>query len=140
MVKSPNEVDRQVGSRVRTRRMLLGMSQEKLADALGITFQQVQKYEKGTNRISASRLEQIARSLSVTIAHLYGDPAPPDAGHGGFSEGSQGGYDADIMTVDALKLLRAYREIKDPKIRRKLVEFAQTLGGFGGHPADERSE
>jgi transcriptional regulator with XRE-family HTH domain len=67
MIKAPNDVDRQVGSRVRMRRMLIGMSQEKLGDALGLTFQQVQKYEKGTNRISASRLQHIARVLGVSI-------------------------------------------------------------------------
>ena len=140
MKKSPNPIDRHVGSRVRMRRMLIGLSQEKLGDALDLTFQQVQKYEKGTNRISASRLQQIAISLGVSIAHLYGDPAPADAGQGGFAESPQGGYDADIMTADALKLLRAYREIKDPKVRRKLVELAQTLCGSGAGLPDERSE
>ena len=121
--------------------MLIGMSQEKLGDALGITFQQVQKYEKGTNRISASRLQQTAKALGVTIAHLYGgDPAPTEPGQAGFAENPQGGYDADVMTADALRLLRAYRDIKDPKVRRKLVELAQTLSGSGEPAPDERSE
>src|SRR5881275_2230640 len=73
--KAPNHVDRHVGSRVRLRRMLLGLSQEKLGEALGLTFQQVQKYEKGTNRIGASRLQQIAQILQVPVAFLF-DGAP----------------------------------------------------------------
>src|ERR1700678_1752014 len=81
--KAPNPIDKHVGSRVRMRRMMLGMSQEKLGDALGLTFQQVQKYEKGTNRIGASRLQQISHILQVPVAfffegapHLAGTPGP----------------------------------------------------------------
>jgi transcriptional regulator with XRE-family HTH domain len=128
MIKAPNDVDRQVGSRVRMRRMLIGMSQEKLGDALGLTFQQVQKYEKGTNRISASRLQQIASVLGVTIDFLYGEPGRAEQAPGGFSEMSDAsGYEADLLTADALKLLRAYREIKDRKVRRRLLDLAQAL-------------
>ena len=75
MKKAPNPIDRHVGSRVRMRRMMLGMSQEKLGDALGLTFQQVQKYEKGTNRIGASRLQQISNSLQVPVSFFF-DGAP----------------------------------------------------------------
>src|SRR5436853_4963170 len=76
--KAPNPIDKHVGSRVRMRRMMLGMSQEKLGDALGLTFQQVQKYEKGTNRIGASRLQQISLILQVPISFFFeGAPAPP---------------------------------------------------------------
>lgn len=138
MIKAPNDVDRQVGSRVRMRRMLIGMSQEKLGDALGLTFQQVQKYEKGTNRISASRLQQIAHVLGVSIDFLYGGgTAKPEAADG-FAEAPSAGYDAELLTSDSLKLLRAYREIKDRKVRRRLVDLAQALvdRGDGG---DERS-
>ena len=136
MIKAPNDVDRQVGSRVRMRRMLIGMSQEKLGDALGLTFQQVQKYEKGTNRISASRLQQIAQVLGVSIDFLYGDIAGKPEPQAGFGEG---GYDADLLTSDSLKLLRAYREIKDRKVRRRLVDLAQALAGRSGDEPDERS-
>jgi transcriptional regulator with XRE-family HTH domain len=138
MIKAPNDVDRHVGSRVRMRRMLIGMSQEKLGDALGLTFQQVQKYEKGTNRISASRLQQIAQVLGVTIDFLYGETANGDM-QGGFAEPASGGYDAELLTADSLKLLRAYREIKDRKVRRRLVDLAQALAGQVGDVPDERS-
>ena len=92
MKKIPNPIDRHVGSRVRMRRVMLGMSQEKLGDALGLTFQQVQKYEKGTNRIGASRLQQISRTLDVPPAFFFeGAPsfeamAKPEPGQMGFSE------------------------------------------------------
>ena len=126
MIKAPNDVDRQVGSRVRMRRMLIGMSQEKLGDALGLTFQQVQKYEKGTNRISASRLQQIAHVLGVSIDFLYGGGASQPE-RDGLREAPSPAYDAELLTSDGLKLLRAYREIKDRKVRRRLVELAQAL-------------
>src|SRR5712671_5490238 len=83
--KAPNPVDRHVGSRVRMRRMMLSMSQEKLGDALGLTFQQVQKYEKGTNRIGASRLQQISNILQVPVEFLF-DGAPSMPGHSGMGE------------------------------------------------------
>ena len=89
MIKMPNPIDMHVGSRVRMRRILIGMSQEKLGDALGLTFQQVQKYEKGTNRIGASRLQQIAKALDVVPSFFFdGMPAPEDrpAGAPGFAE------------------------------------------------------
>ncbi len=140
MIKAPNDVDRQVGSRVRMRRMLIGMSQEKLGDALGLTFQQVQKYEKGTNRISASRLQQIAQVLGVSIDFLYGgDAAKPEPVAPAFAEMPSPGYDADLLTADSLKLLRAYREIRDRKVRRRLVDLAQALAGRAGEAPEERS-
>ena len=80
--KAPNPIDRHVGSRVRMRRMMLSMSQEKLGDALGLTFQQVQKYEKGTNRIGASRLQQIAHILQVPVSFFF-EGAPHASGHAG---------------------------------------------------------
>src|SRR3954469_12335344 len=84
--KAPNHVDRHVGSRVRLRRMLLGLSQEKLGEALGLTFQQVQKYEKGTNRIGASRLQQIAQFLKFEIAYVF-EGLSGEKQAGGFAEG-----------------------------------------------------
>lgn len=140
MVKSPNDVDRLVGSRVRMQRMIIGISQEKLGEALGLTFQQVQKYEKGTNRISASRLQKIASVLGVSIDFLYGDSGSAASPRTGFAEAGQGAYEADFLTSDGLKLLRAYRGIKDAKVRRKLVEFVQALSGSETDITDERSE
>jgi transcriptional regulator with XRE-family HTH domain len=128
MVKSPNPVDRHVGSRVRMRRMLVGMSQEKLGEALGITFQQIQKYEKGTNRIGASRLHQIARVLSVPVEFFY-EGAPQIGGSEGFAEAPASGYVADFLTTsEGLELIKAFIEIKDSKVRRKLVDLAKALG------------
>jgi transcriptional regulator with XRE-family HTH domain len=127
MKKAPNEIDRQVGHRVRTRRLLLGMSQEKLGEALGLTFQQVQKYEKGTNRISASRLQQIARILDVSIDYLYGNGGEASAGQPGFAEPSAPAYEADLLSADGLKLLKAYHGINDPSVRRRILDLAQVL-------------
>ncbi len=134
-IKAPNPTDRHVGSRVRMRRMMLGMSQEKLGDALGLTFQQVQKYEKGTNRIGASRLHQIARVLSVPVEFFYeGAPQVEGAGSGGggFAEAPPSGYVSDFLTTsEGLELIKAFIEIKDPKVRRKLVDLAKALGQAG---------
>ncbi len=126
MKKAPNDVDRHVGARVRMRRILLGLSQEKLADALGLTFQQVQKYEKGTNRISASRLQQISGALGVPIEFFYNDGTPTSE-VGGFADTGKTGYEADMMTTDGLKLLKAFNAIQDQQTRKRIVELAQTL-------------
>lgn len=137
--KAPNDIDRHVGSRVRMRRTLIGMSQEKLGEALGLTFQQVQKYEKGTNRISASRLQQIAAALGVTIDYLYGGSDAPEGSTGGFAEAATP-YDGELLTTDALKLVRAFHRIADPRMRRKVVEIAMVLAAPGGEEPDARSK
>ena len=128
--KAPNPIDRYVGSRVRMRRMLIGMSQEKLGEALGLTFQQVQKYEKGTNRIGASRLHRIASILGVPVEFFY-EGAPHMAGAPtGFAEPSSSTYVSDFLsTGEGVQLVKAFLEIKDPKIRRKIVELIMTLAG-----------
>jgi transcriptional regulator with XRE-family HTH domain len=126
--KAPNPVDRHVGSRVRMRRMLIGMSQEKLGEALGITFQQIQKYEKGTNRIGASRLHQIARVLGVSVEFFY-EGAPELGNVEGFAEDRSSGYIADFLTTsEGIELVRAFQGIKDPKVRRRIVDLAKSLG------------
>jgi transcriptional regulator with XRE-family HTH domain len=128
VTKSPNPVDRHVGSRVRMRRMLIGMSQEKLGEALGITFQQIQKYEKGTNRIGASRLHQIARVLGVPIEFFY-EGAPQIGTVRGFAEAPSSSYVADFLTTpEGLELAKAFIAIKDAKVRRRIVELAKALG------------
>ena len=101
--KAPNPIDKHVGSRVRMRRMMLNMSQEKLGDALGLTFQQVQKYEKGTNRIGASRLQQIGQILQVPVSFFF-EGAPHSPGHGaGMGEATSPAYVADfLVTSDGL--------------------------------------
>lgn len=128
MKKSPNPVDQHVGRRVRMRRVLVGMSQERLGDALGLTFQQVQKYEKGTNRIGASRLQQIAGALDVSPAFFFEDM---DAA--GTSENRQVSDDASAFVVDFLStseglvLNKNFVRIRDPKLRRKVVELVTCL-------------
>ena len=128
--KIPNPTDKHVGSRVRMRRMMLSMSQEKLGDALGLTFQQVQKYEKGTNRIGASRLQQISNILQVPVSFFFeGAPDAPDA-QGGFAEAPSPSYVADFLaTSDGLALARSFMRIKDAKLRRRIVELVEHIAG-----------
>jgi transcriptional regulator with XRE-family HTH domain len=126
--KAPNPIDRHVGSRVRMRRMLIGMSQEKLGEALGLTFQQVQKYEKGTNRIGASRLHRIASVLGVPIEFFYEDAPHGSAAASGFAESSSSTYMSDFLSSnEGVQLVKAFLAIKDPKIRRKVVELIAVL-------------
>jgi transcriptional regulator with XRE-family HTH domain len=131
--KAPNPIDKHVGSRVRMRRMMLGMSQEKLGDALGLTFQQVQKYEKGTNRIGASRLQQISLILQVPVAFFF-EGAPVIAGEfepsAGMSEAPSPAYVSDFLaTSDGLSLTKAFMRIKDAKLRRRIVDLVQQIAG-----------
>ena len=129
--KQPNPIDIHVGSRVRLRRTMLGCSQEKLGENLGITFQQVQKYEKGTNRIGASRLQQISKILKTPIAFFFED-APgshSDETLSGFAEdGNDGSYVVDFLaTNEGLQLNRAFLKIKDPQVRKKIVDLVKSL-------------
>lgn len=129
MKKSAGPVDKYVGSRVRMRRILIGMSQERLGEALGLTFQQVQKYEKGTNRIGASRLQQIAQALGVPVTYLF-EGAPQDASEAApaFGESGQANYSFDLLsTADGVQLAKAFMSIEDPKLRRRVVELVNTL-------------
>ncbi|MBC8129183.1 MAG: helix-turn-helix transcriptional regulator [Rhizobiaceae bacterium] len=128
--KKPNPVDIHVGSRVRLRRTMLGMSQEKLGEALGITFQQIQKYEKGSNRIGASRLQRISEVLNVPIAFFFEDvPGAQPASGGGLSEPSGSDYVVDFLsTSEGLQLNRAFVKIADPKVRRRLIDLVRSLG------------
>ncbi|MDQ0346957.1 helix-turn-helix domain-containing protein [Ancylobacter vacuolatus] len=126
--KSPNPVDKYVGSRVRMRRMMVGMSQEKLGESLGITFQQIQKYEKGTNRIGASRLQNISQVLSVPVAFFF-DGAPTMTGDvPGFAEDASPAYVSDFLaSSEGLALTRAFLKIADSKVRRRIVDLVEAL-------------
>ena len=127
--KTPNPIDKHVGSRVRMRRMMLSMSQEKLGDALKLTFQQVQKYEKGTNRIGASRLQQISQILQVPVAFFF--EGSPES-NGEFAEGASPSYVSDFLaTSDDLALTKAFMRIEDAKLRRKIVDLVQQISGGG---------
>src|SRR5205085_9600728 len=129
--KAPNPIDRHVGSRVRMRRMMLAMSQEKLGDALGLTFQQVQKYEKGANRIGASRLQQISHILQVPVAFFFeGAPSLPGQQTDGMGEAPSPAYVSDFLaTSEGLALTKAFMRIKDPKLRRRIVDLVEQMVG-----------
>jgi transcriptional regulator with XRE-family HTH domain len=133
----PNPIDVHVGSRVRLRRTLLGMSQEKLGDAIGLTFQQVQKYERGANRVGASRLYDLSRVLDVPVSFFFeelGDATPAS----GASEQSGETYQSNpLMKRETLELVRAYLRISDPQIKRRLFELAKALAAFPSIKAND---
>lgn len=131
--KSPNPIDIHVGSRVRLRRMMLGMSQEKLGEQLGITFQQIQKYEKGTNRIGASRLQHIAAVLNVPVSFFFEDAPGPQPDANGFSDSSSSSYVVDFLSSsEGLQLNKAFVRIKDAKVRKRVVDLVKSLAGDDG--------
>ena len=120
MRRSPNPVDKHVGSRIRMRRMMLGMSQEKLADGLGVTFQQVQKYEKGRNRIGAGRLQHISHILQIPVPFFFEGSPQGDA--------PSPAYVSDFLaTTDGLALIEAFLQIKEPTLRQRIVELVEEI-------------
>jgi transcriptional regulator with XRE-family HTH domain len=121
--KKANPIDAQVGNRVRIRRMLIGMSQEKLGDLLGLTFQQVQKYEKGVNRIGAGRLFEIARILGVPIDFFYDGVAAPVEG---LANGTPPVMEF-VSSGEGLQLSLAFMKIKDPKVRKRVLDLVKSL-------------
>ena len=126
--KAPNPIDKHVGSRVRMRRMMLSMSQEKLGDALGLTFQQVQKYEKGTNRIGASRLQQISNILQVPVEFFF--EGAPHLGGASRADGDapSPAYVSDFLaSSDGLALTKAFMRISDAKLRRRIVDLVEQI-------------
>ncbi len=127
--KKPNPIDIHVGSRLRLRRNMLGMSQERLGESLGITFQQIQKYEKGTNRVGASRLQAISSILSVPVSFFFEDaPGQDGTVSKGMAEDGPATYVADVMSsAEGLQLNRAFSRIANPKVRRRIVELVKSL-------------
>lgn len=140
-LKKPHPTDVHVGSRVRMRRMMLGMSQENLADELALTFQQIQKYEKGTNRISASRLQQIAVALQVRESFFFeGAPPQPGQPYGGDAAPSPAYVSAFLATSDGLALTKAFMALKDAKLRRRIVDLVEAIARDGEeHPSADRA-
>ena len=127
MKKATGSIDKEVGSRVRMRRISIGMSQEKLGDMLGLTFQQVQKYEKGTNRISVARLVDIAKILDVNI-HFFFNGIKSARSDPGFAEEEAPPYISEVMsTPEGLQLIRSFTSIKSPKVRKSVVQLVATL-------------
>jgi len=130
--RKSNPIDVHVGSRVRLRRMLLGMSQEKLGESLGLTFQQVQKYEKGANRIGASRLFELARILGVNVQYFFEDVTDHDdtpmAGAPGFAEPAGDDNLIEFLNSrEGIELNRAFLKIQEPKQRRAILELVRSL-------------
>ena len=123
--KAPNPTDKHVGSRVRMRRKMLAMSQTKLGDALGLTFQQVQKYENGTNRIGASRLQQISHILQVPIAFFF-EGLPNELAPSALSVAQ---IDDFVSDLDGLRLMRAFMRIDNATLRRRIVKLVQEIAG-----------
>jgi transcriptional regulator with XRE-family HTH domain len=124
----PNPVDVHVGSRVRLRRTLLGMSQEKLGDALGLTFQQVQKYERGANRVGASRLYDLSRVLDAPVSYFFEEFGDAVASPNGNGAAAGDPYQANpMMKRETLELVRAYLRIADPQIKRRVFELTKAL-------------
>jgi transcriptional regulator with XRE-family HTH domain len=129
--RKPNPVDVHVGSRVRYRRMIIGMSQEKLGEKMNLTFQQIQKYEKGTNRIGASRLFQLSKILEVPVGYFFEDAfsgASPSRAMPGMGEPEQEGYLLDFLNSrEGLDLNKAFAKIQDPKVRRRVIDLVRAL-------------
>ncbi len=132
----PSPIDAHVGARIRLRRTLMGMSQERLGEALGLTFQQIQKYERGVNRVGASRLYDLAHVLDVPISFFFDDmPEPLTQGGGeiaarrgfGFAEAQQGFSDDALNRRETLELVRAYYRITDPAVRKRVFDLIKSL-------------
>ncbi|NIA70101.1 helix-turn-helix transcriptional regulator [Pelagibius litoralis] len=133
--RQAHPVDVHVGGRVRLRRVFLGYSQEKLANALGLTFQQIQKYERGANRISASKLYELSRILSVPVTYFFeGVESEGEAATGGAEAGAAGGShihssDPDFTNQrETLQLISSYYRIPDSKVRAEVLSLLKTLG------------
>ena len=126
--KSPNPTDKHVGRRIRMRRLMLSMSQTSLADGLGLTFQQVQKYEKGTNRVGASRLQHIARILQVPVAFFFEGAPPPPGTKASGSDVPSPTYASELLaTSDGLALVGNFRKISSNKLRRSIVDLVNLI-------------
>jgi|SRR6516225_5158839 transcriptional regulator with XRE-family HTH domain len=128
--KAPNPIDQHVGSRVRMRRLMLAMSQEKLGAALGLTFQQVQKYERGANRIGASRLQQMSHILQVPVEFFFERGPDASAPHGSNGNAlSMAQIDDFVSDPDGLRLMRAFLRIDNAALRRRIVMLVQEIAG-----------
>jgi transcriptional regulator with XRE-family HTH domain len=125
----PNPVDRHVGLRIRLRRKALGISQEKLAESIGLTFQQIQKYERATNRVSASKLWEMARALNTTIGYFFdglGEPSPIQAETPERSLAHE-----FLMTPEGVELATCFSRIRRPRVRRRVIDLVRVMGEGG---------
>ncbi len=128
-IKVPHPIDTHVGMRVRLKRTMLGLSQEKLGGSLGVTFQQVQKYEKGSNRISASRLQSLSEILEVPVSFFFEDvPGTQKPTVGQFAEGEASNYFVDFLSSsEGIQLIKAFTNIKDTNIRKKVIDLTRAI-------------
>ncbi len=131
----PNPIDIHVGARVRLRRHLLGLTLQTLAKAVGVTYQQLQKYERGVNRIGASRLFNLSHVLDVPVSFFFDDLSPAAAGAGrkrrarGFSEAPAAAIDFDVLSKrETTKLIRAYYRVTDPQLRKRVLDLIEAVG------------
>jgi transcriptional regulator with XRE-family HTH domain len=132
--RSPDPVDKHVGNRMRMRRLMLGMSQAKLADQLGLTFQQVQKYEKGSNRVGAGRLHQLSHILDVPVSFFFeGAPKPPGLPSRNRRDAPSPDYmTAFLATANGLALVKAFMRIKRTAVRRSIVRLLESIAAGDG--------
>lgn len=124
--RAPNPIDRHVGLRIRLRRRELGVSQERLADSIGLTFQQIQKYERAANRVSASKLWEVARALRTTVTYFYeglGDAAAPSAG----VEADSSDIEQFLMTPEGMELAALFPQIRRARVRRRLLDLVRAM-------------
>ncbi|MCK5041300.1 MAG: helix-turn-helix transcriptional regulator [Sphingomonadales bacterium] len=129
MSSNPDPVDIHVGYRVRLRRTLLGMSQEKLGSALGLTFQQIQKYERGANRIGSSRLYKLSKILDVNVSYFFDEMPEDEKMFDGFGEGGLASFEADqVMSRETLELVRGYYCIANSSIRKRVFDLIKAVG------------
>src|SRR4051794_24936681 len=128
--RTPNPVDLHVGARIRMRRKILGISQERLADDLGLTFQQVQKYERGANRVSASKLYEIARSLQTPVAFFFEGLSDPTQIGADYAAPDAFVHDF-LMTSEGLELAAVFPKVRKPRIRRRLLELVRAMADDG---------
>ncbi len=132
--RGPNPIDIHVGARVRLRRNLLGLTLQTLAKAVGVTYQQLQKYERGVNRISASRLFNLSHVLDVPISFFFDDLSPVMAGAGkrqarGLSEAPAAAHDFDVLSNrETINLIGAYYRVTDPRLRKRVLDLLQAVG------------
>jgi len=138
VIKSPNPVDIHVGTRLRSRRLLLGMSQEELGKSVGLTFQQVQKYERGTNRVSASRLYELSHILQVPTTFFFDGLPDDDMANtqlAGFSDKGQDPFQGEDLMVkkETIDLIRAYYNIEDTSLRKQIMEMAKAMASSSSH-------
>jgi transcriptional regulator with XRE-family HTH domain len=129
MSLNPDPIDIHVGYRVRLRRTLLGMSQEKLGNALGLTFQQIQKYERGANRIGSSRLYKLSKILDVSVSYFFDEMPETEKSFDGFDEDGAPDFESDpILRRETLELVRSYYCITNPQVRKKMFDLVKSVG------------